>query len=217
MRKLLPALACAAIALSGLACSPNKTPDGGQSKQDTSAQPAAPAQSASAAATQPTAAASSTATAAVPTTGAAPDQSKKPSAASISAGTSATDTQSAANAKKSAKKKSSLVKTASGLQYTDLNVGTGSQAKVGQTVSVNYVGMLEDGTKFDSSYGKAPITFVLGSHKVIQGWEEGIASMHVGGERFLVIPPELAYGDQAKGSIPANSTLYFHVQLMSAH
>jgi FKBP-type peptidyl-prolyl cis-trans isomerase len=105
---------------------------------------------------------------------------------------------------------------ASGLQQTDEVVGTGDEAVAGKTVSVNYTGTLTDGTKFDSSYDRnQPFEFVLGSGQVIKGWDEGVAGMKVGGKRKLVIPPSLGYGAQAQGSIPANSTLVFEVELLS--
>lgn len=106
------------------------------------------------------------------------------------------------------------VTTASGLQITDITVGTGAEAMAGDTVSVEYVGALTDGTIFDSSqaHGQA-FTFTLGTHSVISGWEEGIAGMKEGGQRILQIPPSLGYGAQAVGPIPANSTLIFQVQL----
>jgi peptidylprolyl isomerase len=108
--------------------------------------------------------------------------------------------------------------TPSGLHYIDVKVGTGPTPQPGQTVRVHYTGTLMNGTKFDSSYDhpdKQPIEFPLGQHAVIAGWDEGIASMKVGGKRKLIIPPALAYGDRAMGSdIPANSTLNFDVELV---
>ena len=108
------------------------------------------------------------------------------------------------------------VTTASGLKYTDVQIGTGATAQAGKTVSVHYTGTLTDGKKFDSSLDRGqPITFPLGTGKVIKGWDEGIAGMKVGGKRRLVIPPDLGYG--ARGSapvIPPNATLIFDVELM---
>jgi FKBP-type peptidyl-prolyl cis-trans isomerase len=106
------------------------------------------------------------------------------------------------------------VTTASGLVYEDLQVGTGAVAKAGDSVTVNYTGWLQDGTKFDSSIDRGqPSSFSLNG--VIPGWSEGVQGMAVGGTRLLVIPPSLGYGSQANGSIPANSTLVFEVQLVS--
>lgn len=97
----------------------------------------------------------------------------------------------------------------------DEAVGTGAAAKNGDTVSINYTGKLQDGTVFDSSEGKDPITFTLGANQVIPGFEQGIAGMQVGGKRVLTIPPSLAYGPNDYGPIPGNSTLTFEVELVS--
>jgi peptidylprolyl isomerase len=106
------------------------------------------------------------------------------------------------------------VTTTSGLVYEDLLVGDGATVKSGDTVSVNYTGWLEDGTKFDSSIDRGqPSEFTLG--QVIPGWNEGLVGMKVNGTRLLVIPPSLGYGSTANGPIPANSTLLFEVQLVS--
>jgi len=109
-----------------------------------------------------------------------------------------------------------VITTTSGLQYEDLNVGTGAQAQPGNTVSVQYTGWLQDGTKFDSSLDRnQPFTFTLGMGNVIQGWDEGVAGMKVGGKRRLTIPPDLAYGSRgAGGVIPPNATLIFEVELL---
>lgn len=102
-----------------------------------------------------------------------------------------------------------------GLIIQDVEVGSGEEAVPGARVAVHYVGMLQDGKKFDSSLDRGqPIAFVLGSGQVIPGWEEGIRGMKVGGRRVLVIPPALGYGSNTVGPIPANSTLIFQVQLV---
>jgi peptidylprolyl isomerase len=103
------------------------------------------------------------------------------------------------------------------LKIEDLATGTGPAAKAGDTVSVNYTGWLEDGTKFDSSLDSGqPIEFVLGQGQVIPGWEQGLLGMQVGGKRRLTIPPALAYGSSGAGdTIPPNATLIFEVQLMA--
>jgi FKBP-type peptidyl-prolyl cis-trans isomerase FkpA len=108
------------------------------------------------------------------------------------------------------------ITTASGLVYEDLQVGDGATAKAGDSVSVNYTGWLQDGTKFDSSIDRGQtFDFSLGAGQVITGWDEGVVGMNVNGTRLLVIPPSLGYGATANGSIPANSTLIFEVQLVA--
>jgi len=108
------------------------------------------------------------------------------------------------------------MKTASGLEYIEVEAGNGAQAEAGKTVSVHYTGKFQDGKVFDSSVSRGePITFQLGKGKVIKGWDEGIALMKVGGKAQLIIPPELGYGERgAGGVIPPNATLLFDVELV---
>lgn len=107
-------------------------------------------------------------------------------------------------------------KTASGLQYWDIKVGSGQEAKKGDHVNVHYTGWLTNGKKFDSSVGGKPFDFRIGNGDVIKGWEEGVTGMKVGGKRQLRIPPDLAYGkDGYPGAIPPNATLIFDIQLLA--
>ncbi len=112
------------------------------------------------------------------------------------------------------------VKTASGLQITDIAVGTGATPRRGQTCVMHYTGWLytngAKGKKFDSSVDRGtPFEFPIGAGRVIKGWDEGVASMKVGGKRTLIIPPELGYGASgAGGVIPPNATLIFDVELL---
>lgn len=109
-----------------------------------------------------------------------------------------------------------LVTTDSGLQYVEVVEGTGAMPQPGQRVTVHYTGTLEDGTKFDSSRDRGrPFTFQIGVGQVIKGWDEGVGTMRVGGQRKLVIPSELGYGSRgAGGVIPPNATLIFDVELL---
>jgi FKBP-type peptidyl-prolyl cis-trans isomerase len=98
----------------------------------------------------------------------------------------------------------------------DIKIGAGADVKNGDTVSVHYVGRLQDGTEFDNSKKRgAPLEFKVGGGQVIKGWEEGLVGMQVGGERILVIPPEMAYGDQGIGPIPGGATLIFSLELVA--
>lgn len=102
------------------------------------------------------------------------------------------------------------------LVIDDIVVGTGDEAKVGDTVEVHYIGTLQGGLEFDNSKKRGEtFEFTIGEGRVIAGWEQGLVGMKVGGQRILVIPPELAYGNQAIGPIPANSTLVFAIELIS--
>ena len=97
----------------------------------------------------------------------------------------------------------------------DLVVGAGDEAAVGATVKVHYDGWLTNGTKFDTSRDTGfPFSFQLGAGFVIEGWDEGVVGMRVGGIRKLVIPPQLAYGQSGRGSISINATLVFDVELV---
>jgi peptidylprolyl isomerase len=109
------------------------------------------------------------------------------------------------------------ITTGSGLKYQDVVVGKGAQPKAGDAIEVNYTGKFLDGKVFDSSLnpGRSPFELHLGRGEVIPGWDEGLATMHVGGKRKLLIPPSLAYGAAgAGGVIPPNATLTFDVELL---
>lgn len=101
------------------------------------------------------------------------------------------------------------------LQSEDLVKGEGEAAVAGMNLTVHYTGRLTDGRTFDSSLGKDPLVFKLGAHRVIKGWDQGVAGMKVGGKRRLTIPPRLAYGDRTVGGIPASSTLIFEIELLA--
>ncbi|MCC6765195.1 MAG: FKBP-type peptidyl-prolyl cis-trans isomerase [Deltaproteobacteria bacterium] len=121
-----------------------------------------------------------------------------------------------ASAEKAGTMAENLETTPSGLQYVDLEAGTGASPQKGQTAVVHYTGWLVDGKKFDSSKDRGqPFSFAVGRGQVIKGWDEGVATMKVGGTRKLVIPPDLAYGARgAGGVIPPNATLTFEVELL---
>ena len=108
------------------------------------------------------------------------------------------------------------ITTASGLQIKTIIVGTGDKAEVGKTAVVHYTGWLLDGTKFDSSVDRGtPFEFPLGQGRVIKGWDEGVATMNIGGKVELIIPPDLGYGASgAGGVIPPNATLKFEVEFL---
>ena len=108
------------------------------------------------------------------------------------------------------------VKLPSGLEYKETKIGTGREAKASDSVTVQYKGWLDNGTVFDSSRkpGREPLTFTIGAGQVIKGWDEGVTGMKAGGVRELKIPPDLGYGDEEMGTIPANSRLHFEVELL---
>ena len=103
-----------------------------------------------------------------------------------------------------------------GLVIEDIKIGDGQEVEKFNIVTVNYTGLLENGTKFDSSLnpGRTPFRFTVGAGQVIKGWDEGLMGMKVGGKRKLTIPPELVYGSRDNGPIPANSTLIFEIDLL---
>ena len=113
-----------------------------------------------------------------------------------------------------------MTKSASGLSHEDMLVGNGASPAAGQTCVMHYTGWLwengQKGAKFDSSLDRGrPFSFPLGQGRVIKGWDEGVASMKIGGKRTLLIPPELGYGARgAGGVIPPNATLLFEVELL---
>ena len=118
------------------------------------------------------------------------------------------------------KDKDKMTETKSGLKYKDTKAGTGATPATGQSCKMHYTGWLYEkgkkGKKFDSSVDKGePFTFSIGEGQVIKGWDEGVATMKVGGKRTLVIPPDLGYGARgAGGAIPPNATLLFEVELL---
>ncbi len=119
------------------------------------------------------------------------------------------------------KSESKMRSTPSGLQYEDIKEGTGATPKSGQTCVMDYTGWLWEngakGKKFDSSVDRGtPFEFPLGQGRVIKGWDEGVATMKVGGKRLLLIPAQLGYGSRgAGGVIPPNATLLFEVELIA--
>jgi len=130
------------------------------------------------------------------------------------------DEKNKAGGEKEKKGESKMQKTPSGLQYEDVKVGTGAEPKTGQTCVMHYTGWLwqneAKGAKFDSSVDRGqPFEFQIGRGMVIKGWDEGVASMKVGGKRNLLIPPALGYGARGAGKlIPPNATLLFEVELL---
>jgi len=110
-----------------------------------------------------------------------------------------------------------FITTASGLSYRIDSKGSGKNPEAGKKVKVHYKGYLPDGTKFDSSFDRnQPFEFSLGKGQVIKGWDEGIQLFPVGSKGTLRIPPQLGYGNRPNGSIPANATLFFDIEVISA-
>ena len=104
---------------------------------------------------------------------------------------------------------------------TDLRVGDGAEATVGKSLTVDFTGWLYDprqlenkGQQFDTSVGGNPLVFTLGAGRVIRGWDQGVVGMKVGGQRRLIIPPDLAFGSTGAGQIPPNATLVFDIELL---
>lgn len=104
-----------------------------------------------------------------------------------------------------------MQKTAGGVYYQDLTVGTGDEVEIGESIVVTYTGWLVDGTIFDSN---VKLCFLLQHGSLIEGWIEGIPGMREGGKRKLVIPPQFGYGDRGAGDIPGNATLVFDIELI---
>ncbi len=106
--------------------------------------------------------------------------------------------------------------TSSGLRIIDTLAGTGAEAKLGDTITAQYTGYLEDGTVFDGpAVHGGPVQFQLAVGSLIKGWTDGVPGMKVGGKRRLIIPPDLAYGASGRGQIPPNATLTFDIELVS--
>lgn len=113
-----------------------------------------------------------------------------------------------------------VLSAASGADITkliinDLKEGSGDAVKAGDTVSVHYIGVLPNGEQFDASYNRGvPFEFTVGAGRVIKGWEEGLLGMKEGGQRILIIPSDMAYGERGAGPIPPNATLVFAIELL---
>jgi FKBP-type peptidyl-prolyl cis-trans isomerase FkpA len=110
----------------------------------------------------------------------------------------------------------SMTRTPSGIFYQDIRVGSGEPPANGRTIAVHYTGWLPDGTRFDTSRGRGPIVYPHGTGYVIEGWDQTLATMRVGGLRKVVLPPALGYGSfpPAGSVIPPNATLVFEIELM---
>ncbi|MDX5372572.1 MAG: FKBP-type peptidyl-prolyl cis-trans isomerase [Pseudomonadaceae bacterium] len=101
------------------------------------------------------------------------------------------------------------------LKIEDLHLGSGKEAVKGALITTQYRGWLEDGSEFDSSYSRGkPFQCVIGTRRVIQGWDQGLMGMRVGGKRKLWVPAHLGYGERQVGSIPPNSNLVFEIELL---
>jgi peptidylprolyl isomerase len=148
------------------------------------------------------------------------DRVPRAAAAALAIAVSLAASMGGASLPASAQTKGNIVTTPSGLTITDTKVGTGASPKTGQICVMHYTGWLYEngakGRKFDSSVDRGqPFEFPIGTGRVIKGWDEGVASMKVGGKRTLVIPPQLGYGARgAGGVIPPNATLIFDVELL---
>lgn len=105
-------------------------------------------------------------------------------------------------------------KTDEKVKIEEVKAGTGPEVKVGDTLTVQYTGKLPNGTQFDSSVGKAPLTFTVGKPGIIEGWNQGFLGMKQGGKRKITVPPSLGYGAQGKGDVPPNATMIFDVELL---
>lgn len=105
--------------------------------------------------------------------------------------------------------------TLTNLVIDDVRIGTGDEVTVGDTLTVHYIGTTQNGVRFDSSYERnEPFVFTVGENKVIQGWEKGLIGMKSGGQRILVIPGSMAYGNRQVGPIPPNAPLVFAIELL---
>lgn len=116
------------------------------------------------------------------------------------------------------KEEAEWVKLANGLEYQDVVIGQGKEARAGDMVATHYAGTLANGKKFDSSYERGqPFAFILGGGMVIKGWDIGVEGMKVGGKRKLIIPSALGYGKQGagNGAIPPDATLFFDIELVA--
>lgn len=142
--------------------------------------------------------------------------SSQPSAAIIAVPTATTGTDSQTALRDSIITATDAKGTINKLIIDDVTVGTGVEVKTGDTISVHYIGTLQNSTEFDNSYKRgAPFTFTVGEGKVIKGWDQGVVGMKVGGKRILVIPSDLGYGQKGYGPIPGGANLVFAVELVS--